>query len=64
MSIAFQSFRFFVLADFFQRFGFYLSDAFPGYPEFLADFFQRMDDAVAQTKSHLKDFLLFRSEVV
>src|SRR3989338_6634780 len=58
--ITLQSFRFFVLADFFQRFGFNLPDAFSGYSEFFADFFQGMDYAVAQAESHLKNFLLFR----
>ena len=48
----------FVLAQFGQRFGFDLADAFAGDAEFLADFFERVALAVFQAEAQFEYLLL------
>ena len=45
-----------------QRLGFDLADAFAGYRERLADFFQRVLAAVFQAEAHLDDFFFARRQ--
>lgn len=46
-----------VLAQFGERFGLYLADAFAGHGEFLTYFFQRMRFTIFQAEPQLEDLL-------
>ena len=50
------------MAQFAQRLGFNLADAFAGDRELLADFFERVLAAVFQAEAHLDDFFFTRGE--
>ena len=49
------------MAQFAQRLGFDLADAFARHGEVLADFFERVLAAVLQAEAHLDDLLFARS---